>query len=156
MPYNLPNRLNKQQATNLLSKVDNFLFDCDGVLWHWPNIIPGSIECINKLKSLGKKCYFITNNSTKTRQTYFEMIQKVGVNNASIDDIVCTAWILARYLKSIDFKHKIYTIGSPAMGTELDNLELRHIGIGCNRHLFPDPAKCNYSEVMKLKLFFKR
>ncbi len=144
MPFNLPVRLNQTNAKHLLTKCDNFLFDCDGVLWNYPKAIPGSIECINKLKSLGKKCFFITNNSTKTRQTYFEIIQKFGIKNASIDDIVCTAWILAGYLKSINFVDKVYVIGSPAIGTELDNLNIKHIGIGCNRDKYADPGSFNY------------
>lgn len=69
MPFKPPVRLNQHLARQLLADVDNFLFDCDGVIWNWPSIIPGSIELINKLKKLNKNCFFITNNSTKTRDT---------------------------------------------------------------------------------------
>lgn len=147
MPLNIPARLNKSSAQQLLSKVDNFLFDCDGVIWNWPNKIPGSVEAINKLKSMGKRCFFVTNNSTKTRKMLIDMINQVGIQNATEDDIVCTAWVLAGYLKSINFKDKVYTIGSHAIATELDHLQIRHIGIGCNKHVYPDPAKHNYKEI---------
>lgn len=53
MPYTLPKMLSRQNASKLLEKVDNFLFDCDGVIWDFPHALPGSVECINKLKSLG-------------------------------------------------------------------------------------------------------
>ena len=76
----------------------------------------------------GKKCFFVTNNSTKTRETILSTILKVGITNVTQDDIVCTAWTLAGYLKSIDFKDKVYVIGSPAMGHELDIQGIRHIG----------------------------
>lgn len=147
MPFNLPSKLNQINAKHLITNVDNFLFDCDGVIWNWPNVITGSVECINKLKSLGKKCFFVTNNSTKTRKTLIEMIHKVGIQNATEDDIVCTAWVLAGYLKSIDFKHKVYAIASQAVATELENLQIRHIGIGCNRHKYPDPVTHNYKQL---------
>jgi hypothetical protein len=26
---------------SLINHIDNFLFDCDGVIWNWPTIIPG-------------------------------------------------------------------------------------------------------------------
>ena len=128
MPFKLPIRLNQSTALNLLNSVDNFLFDCDGVIWNLPHSIPGSVECINKLKFLGKRCFFVTNNSTKTRGTVLNLLQKVGVENVSENEIVCTAWVHARYLKSLEFKDKVYVIGSPAMGAELDNLEIKHTG----------------------------
>lgn len=147
MPYNLATRLNKLNAKQLLNHVDNFLFDCDGVIWNWPNKIAGSVEAINKLKSMGKRCFFVTNNSTKTRKMLIDMINQVGIQNATEDDIVCTAWVLAGYLKSIDYKDKVYAIGSAAIATELDNLNIKYTGIGCNRHIYPDPAKHNYKTI---------
>ncbi len=128
MPFKLPARLDEITALTLIEKVDNFLFDCDGVIWNYPHAIPGSVECINKLKSLGKRCFFITNNSTKTRKTVLETIHKFGIQNVSEDEIVCTAWVLAGYLKAINFTDKVYVIGNPAMGHELDKLNIKHIG----------------------------
>lgn len=142
MPYKLPVRLNAQYARNLLNSVDNFLFDCDGVIWNYPNPIKGSVEFINKLKSLGKKCFFITNNSTKTRDTFINMIKTIGIKDVTEDDIVCTAWVLGGYLKSIGFKDKCYVIASPAVGKELDAVNVRHIGIGPT--IVNDPGSFNY------------
>lgn len=53
MPLNIPKRITKDTSAELLSKADNFLFDCDGVIWNYPKPIPGAIECINQLKKLG-------------------------------------------------------------------------------------------------------
>ena len=36
--------------TSLLNNNDTFLFDCDGVIWNFPNIFPGAIELLNHLK----------------------------------------------------------------------------------------------------------
>lgn len=139
MPYNLPKKLNKSYSAELLKKVDNFLFDCDGVIWDFPNALPGSVECINKLKDLGKRCFFVTNNSTKTREKVLNTIKTVGIKNVTEDDVVCTAWILAGYLKSMNFKDKVYVIGTAAVGKELDAQGIRHLGIGPNIHEYPDP-----------------
>lgn len=143
-------RLAETYASTLLNHVDNFLFDCDGVIWNWPHPIPGSVECINKLKETGKKCFFITNNSTKTRQVLVEQFKSVGIRNVHENDIICTSWLLAGYLKSINFKDKVYVIGSQAIGHELDLAGIEHEGIGSMSLNVPDPSKFNYKDKIEL------
>lgn len=41
-----------------------------GVLWRGDNIIGRSNEALSMLRALGKKIFYITNNSTKTREDY--------------------------------------------------------------------------------------
>jgi HAD superfamily hydrolase (TIGR01450 family) len=144
MPFKLPIRLNKEHSVKLLADVENFLFDCDGVIWHWPQAIAGSVEFINKLKQLNKRCFFITNNSTKTRDTYVEMLNKIGINNVTESEIVCTSWILSRYLKGLNFTDKCYVVGSQAIGKELDMVNIKHTGIGPTEHV-SDPGTYDYS-----------
>lgn len=45
-----------------------FLFDCDGVLFRGSAAIPGAVETLQRLAELGKRCYFVTNNATKSRE----------------------------------------------------------------------------------------
>ncbi|RNA37421.1 phosphoglycolate phosphatase-like isoform X1 [Brachionus plicatilis] len=150
MPFKQPNCLTQEYATRLIQNVDNFLFDCDGVIWNWPKPIEGAVAFINKLKELKKKCFFITNNSTKTREMVMDLLVKIGISNVVLDDIVCTSWILAQYLKSIDFKDKVYVIGSGAIATELEKESIKHIGIGPNHEQIPDPGKFDYASLIKL------
>ena len=150
MPYKPSVRLNKEIAQNIIKNIDNYLFDCDGVIWNWPQPIQGSVEFINKLKSLGKKCFFITNNSTKTRETYVEMMKKIGIEKVDENDIVCTAWLLASYLKSIDFKHKVYVVGNTAMSFELDKQNIKHFGVGPNSERFKDISSFDYVKSISL------
>ena len=91
--FKTPKRLDSDSAKLLIESVDNFLFDCDGVIWNWPHAIEGSVECVNKLKKLGKRCFFVTNNNSKTRKMVIDMLNKVGINNVTEDDVVCTAWV---------------------------------------------------------------
>jgi hypothetical protein len=41
--------LQELHAKSLLKNNDTFLFDCDGVLWNFPDIFPGAIELLNYL-----------------------------------------------------------------------------------------------------------
>jgi ribonucleotide monophosphatase NagD (HAD superfamily) len=86
-----PECLSEQIANKLIDNVDNFLFDCDGVIWHDYTAIPGSVECINSLKTKhNKRCFFITNNSTKTRQAFADVLTRLGIKNVNENDVVST------------------------------------------------------------------
>lgn len=146
----IPSRLSEPLASTLLSHVDNFLFDCDGVIWNWPHPIPGSVECINKLKKHGKKCFFITNNSTKTRQMLVDQIKTIGIEQVTEDDIVSTSWVLAGYLKSMNFTDRVYCIGSTSMSKELEAAGIDHTGIGPTSHHIPDPSVYNFKKELEL------
>ena len=50
--------LTELHAKSLLNNNDTFLFDCDGVIWNFPDIFPGAIELLNLLKEQ------VTNAST--------------------------------------------------------------------------------------------
>ena len=44
--------------------------------------------------------------------------------------MVGTSFLAATYLKNINFKGKVYVIGSKAVCQELDELGIKHTGIG--------------------------
>ncbi|ESO97618.1 hypothetical protein LOTGIDRAFT_181589 [Lottia gigantea] len=122
-------RLTKEHAKKVMSETDHFLFDCDGVLWDGNGTIPGSVDTISNLKRLGKKVYYVTNNSSSSRDEYQLKCQKYGFD-ADMSDIVGTAFASALYLHTSNFKGKVYVVGNPGMGKELDNFNISHIGIG--------------------------
>lgn len=53
-------------------RLHDFLFLLSGVLWMYNNVIDGSPDVINRFKEMGKKVFFVTNNSTKTRSEFLE------------------------------------------------------------------------------------
>lgn len=58
---------------------DVFLLDCDGVLWSGAQQIDRAFEVVSWLSKLpGKKVFFITNSSGRTRAEYAEKIRKFG------------------------------------------------------------------------------
>ena len=150
MSRKIPLRLNKELTKKLFNDVENFLFDCDGVIWNWPKPLDGAVESLNMLKSLGKRCFFVTNNSTKTRKAIVNQFNSIGVMNVTENDIVCTAWVLGEYLKSIGFKDKCYVIGNPSMAKELDEAGIQHTGVGPTTEAFPDPLNYDFKKNLTL------
>uniref|UniRef100_A0A8C1T5Q5 Glycerol-3-phosphate phosphatase n=1 Tax=Cyprinus carpio TaxID=7962 RepID=A0A8C1T5Q5_CYPCA len=121
-------------SRQLLDSVDCVLFDCDGVIWRGDQAIPGAPEVVSSLKKKGKQVFFVTNNSTKTRQMYADKLGKLGFD-ASADEVFGTAYCSAVYLKNVcKLDGKVYLIGSNAMRQELEDVGIRPVGVG------PDPV----------------
>ena len=57
-------------AAGLIDSVDVFIFDCDGVIWKGDSLIEGVEPILEKLRAAGKKIFFVTNNSTKSRKVH--------------------------------------------------------------------------------------
>jgi len=131
---------------SILDCCDNFLFDCDGVLWQANTALQGAVETVNLLQKLGKKVLFITNNSTKTRHEYLEKLSKLGFS-ATADDIFGSAYTSALYLKHVHkITGKVYVVGNESMGKELSNVGINHFGIG------PDYDIVYHSQIPNCKL----
>ncbi|RUS75990.1 hypothetical protein EGW08_016235 [Elysia chlorotica] len=132
----------QELAQEILGDIDNFLFDCDGVLWDVKGPIEGSLETINKLKALGKRVCLVTNNSLKTRQKSVRKCQRLGYQICQ-DEMLCTSWIAAEYLRSINFTGKVYLVGpEDSMGAELDAVGIKHIGTEPEPAVIPSYADC--------------
>jgi len=114
----------------LVSKFNTFLLDCDGVLWSGDQLIKGVRETIEKLRALGKKIYFVTNNSTKTRQQHAEKIRRLGIEGVIEEEVLSTAYATAQYLKGRDFS--VYAIGEEGLLAEIKSAGLKCIGLEDN------------------------
>ncbi|XP_041085843.1 glycerol-3-phosphate phosphatase-like [Polyodon spathula] len=127
-------RLSGPLIQELLNSVDNFLFDCDGVIWRGDEAIPGAPEVINLLKKNGKRVFFVTNNSTKTREMYAEKMAKLGFQ-AKTEEVFGTAYCSAVFLKHIaKLDGKVYLVGGNALSKELQTAGIQTVGSG------PDPV----------------
>ncbi|XP_005097998.1 glycerol-3-phosphate phosphatase isoform X1 [Aplysia californica] len=143
---NMAQLINEAKAKDLIENVDTFLFDCDGVLWDGHGMIEGSLETLLKLKELGKKVFYVTNNSSKSRQHYLDRCKQLGFP-AEKEEIVCTAYIAAAYLKKIQFEGTVYLIGKPdSLGEELSQVGIKYVGTG------PDPVEGVVEDWLKMSV----
>ncbi|XP_069503447.1 glycerol-3-phosphate phosphatase [Ambystoma mexicanum] len=124
-------RLAGAAAKDFLSgAVDTVLFDCDGVIWRGDQVIPGAPEVINGLKRAGKQVFFITNNSTKTREMYAEKLSKMGFV-VEKEEVFGTAFCTAIYLRKIaKLDGKVYLIGGKALSQEFAAVGIPYLGPG--------------------------
>jgi phosphoglycolate/pyridoxal phosphate phosphatase family enzyme len=116
--------------TNLLDQVDVFIFDCDGVIWRGDSLIDGIPETLAKLRASGKKMFFVTNNSTKSRKGYKGKFDSLGLDIPA-EEIFSSSFAAAAYLEQTKFKDtgkKVYIIGEVGIGEELDLIDIPWIG----------------------------
>jgi len=71
-------RLSVDNINELIDSFNTVLFDCDGVLWTGRKQVDRASETINYLKSKGKQIFYVTNNSTKTRDQYLTKLTQLG------------------------------------------------------------------------------
>ena len=116
-------------AEKLLAKTDVFIFDCDGVIWKGDSIIPGVPEVLDKLRAAGKRCFFVTNNSTKSRKGYLKKFTGLGLN-VEAEEIFSSSFAAAAYLEQnpLPPNKKVYIIGQEGIGQELDLLNIPYFG----------------------------
>nr|XP_003707256.2 PREDICTED: phosphoglycolate phosphatase-like [Megachile rotundata] len=129
MPTKHITSLSKEEFNNFMESIDVILSDCDGVLWKETEVIQYSPEAVNKFKQLGKKFFYVTNSNTKTRSEFIEKCKNFNYD-ATLDEIVCSSFLAAMYLKEKKFDKKAYVVGSIGLTKELEAENIKHCGIG--------------------------
>eukprot|EP00525_Craspedostauros_australis_P009909 CAMPEP_0198118016 /NCGR_PEP_ID=MMETSP1442-20131203/20040_1 /TAXON_ID= /ORGANISM="Craspedostauros australis, Strain CCMP3328" /LENGTH=353 /DNA_ID=CAMNT_0043776189 /DNA_START=133 /DNA_END=1194 /DNA_ORIENTATION=+ len=135
--------------TELLDQVDTFIFDCDGVIWRGDSLIEGIPETLEKLRKLGKKMFFVTNNSTKSRAGYKKKFDSLGLDIPA-EEIFSSSFAAAAYLEQTKFKEtgkKVYIIGEVGICEELDLIDVPYIGGPADSDKVPNMGKGGKLEI---------
>jgi 4-nitrophenyl phosphatase len=134
--------------TELAELYDIFLLDCDGVLWQGSNVIDRSFEVISWLcQQKGKKVFFVSNSSGRTRDDYVEKIRNLGFQGCTRNMIYGSAYTTAKYLreKFPEIK-KIYVVGMNSIRKEMAE-------VGIESHGGEDDESFSHDKLMTLDEF---
>lgn len=119
----------KERVKEFLERYDYILCDCDGVLWRNSEAVAGVPKTLNRLRELGKKIIFATNNSTKTREEFATKLRKLGYV-AEMDELFPTSYSTAVYLNSIGYDGRAYVVGCSGISKELAKFGIDSEGVG--------------------------
>ena len=75
-----------------------FLLDMDGTLYLDDRLFDGASEFLSHIKKTGGRYVFLTNNSSKGRDSYIEKMQKLGIP-ARPEDFITSVDALVYRLK---------------------------------------------------------
>ncbi|WFD36007.1 4-nitrophenylphosphatase [Malassezia cuniculi] len=105
----------------LVDRYDNFLFDCDGVIWSGGVALPGVVSVLNKLRARGKHILFVTNNASKSRRILLDMFKRFGID-ATLEEVYSSAFATALYIKNVlhmPTDRKVFVMGMQGLEEEL-------------------------------------
>ena len=108
----------------LLSRYTHLLFDCDGVLWHESDVVPGAVATLKALEARGHTLLFVTNNSGKSRTAYADKIRQMGFDlHLTPSSVLSSSYAAAHYLsQQTQFdrsQHRAFFLGETGIADEM-------------------------------------
>ena len=80
---------------------EGYIFDLDGTIYLGDELLPGAKRLILKLRELGKKVVFLSNNPTKDPEQYSEKLTKLGLPTPAEETVntvvTMTQWLLQNH-----------------------------------------------------------
>jgi 4-nitrophenyl phosphatase len=80
------------------------------------------------LRAHGKRVYFVSNNSTKSRTDYVEKLKTIAGIDCEPADVISSAFAAATWCKENNITKKIYCLGMSGLVSELREIGLQVLG----------------------------
>ena len=100
-----------------------FLLDMDGTIYLDNDLFPGTIPFLSRVREIGGRYLFLTNNSSRSVSAYVEKLGRLGIE-ATAEDFLTSVNALIADLKNREPYRLCY-----AFGTESFRAQLREAGI---------------------------
>ena len=97
-----------------------FLLDMDGTIYLDNHLFDGTLDFLHKVKEIGGKYMFVTNNSSKSADDYVKKLSKIGIE-AEIDDFLTSTEATIHYINKNYKGKKFYSVGTESFNKELIN-----------------------------------
>ena len=110
------------------SEIKAIAFDLDGTIYYADTLIDGANETIMLARTLGLKVFFLTNNSTKSREQIYARLRNMNVD-CTIDEIYSSGYASALYVKSEGLS-EVYISGSSDLKDEFRRLGIKIVDSG--------------------------
>jgi HAD superfamily hydrolase (TIGR01450 family) len=86
---------------------EGYVFDLDGTIYLGDELLPGVKRLIPKLRELGKRVIFVSNNPTKDPRMYAEKLGKLGLKTPAAEIVntvvTMTEWLLQNHPEATVF-----------------------------------------------------
>ena len=104
-----------------------YCFDLDGTVYRGKTGIPTAVDFIHALQAQGNEPFYVTNNSSKTREQLQQALRDIGIE-APLSNIYSSALATAKYVAKHFAEAKVQVIGSDGIraALELEGIQISH------------------------------
>lgn len=95
-----------------LRAINFFMLDMDGTIYLGDQVFDGTMDFLATVRQRGKRYVFMTNNSSKNKQSYVDKLNRLGIA-ATIDDVFTSGDATAIYLNAQTKNPTVYLLGTP-------------------------------------------
>ncbi|MEA4832576.1 MAG: HAD-IIA family hydrolase [Oscillospiraceae bacterium] len=97
-----------------LPDIKKYVLDMDGTLYLGNIPIPGAPEFVQRIKSCGRSVIFFTNNTSKSKETYYNRLISLGFN-AESGEVYSSGDVTADFLLKQRAGKPVYVVGTEAL-----------------------------------------
>lgn len=101
----------------ILQQIRCFLFDMDGTVFLGRQLLPGAKRLFSELKARRTPYFFLTNNSSRSREDYHRKLTDLGLT-VRLEQIFSSGQATARYLQRRSPGARLYLVGTPSLEAE--------------------------------------
>ena len=142
----------------MFEDVKAVMFDLDGTIYYGSRIIEGANEAIRHCRACGKRVFFLTNNSTKTRAQVHGKLAKMGIA-CTVDEVLTSGHVAALYARR-EHLENVYICGSHNLESEFAQVGIAAVDAEHAENLLvgydPDFDYAKMTEAVRVALRAKR
>lgn len=98
-----------------------YVFDLDGVLYRGDAPLPHVSETVRELRRRGRRIYFFTNNSGRSREDFQAKLERMDIP-APADEVMTSGYATSLYFKENNHLGKcVYVVGESGLEHELES-----------------------------------
>ncbi len=124
--------------------IKHYMFDLDGTIWTYTELLPEAEYVIQRIQKKGKDVHFITNNTILSRSDYAKKLMKLGIRTTK-EHIFSAGYVASKYFEEKGIT-EIYTIGEHGLITDLSEAGIK-VSENANNVLLSIDRNFNYSKL---------
>jgi NagD protein len=95
-----------------------YIFDLDGTVYLGDSLLPTAGETISRLRQMGKRTVFLSNNPTNTREAYAAKLTRLGLPTP-VSDVVNSSYVMVDFLRQTLPEAQLFVVGEASLRDEL-------------------------------------
>lgn len=107
------------EKQRILSETEIFLLDLDGTVYLDEKPIGDMLSTLSRLRDMGKRLVYLTNNSSRTEREYRAKLERIGILNER-DGVYTSGMATVEYLKAHHAGARVYLVGTQALMAEFE------------------------------------